>query len=64
MVKPSDGCALEMALRTVGPMHMSMSSQLSFHAACALAGGGMTPKWCACQSSDARVGLLSTSVAT
>eukprot|EP00965_Chrysotila_dentata_P118639 3922348-Pleurochrysis_carterae.AAC.2 len=55
---PSDGCALEMALRTVGLMHMSMSSQSSVHAsACALEGGGMTPKRSACQSSDAGVGL-------
>eukprot|EP00965_Chrysotila_dentata_P153013 5056880-Pleurochrysis_carterae.AAC.1 len=33
MTMPSDGCALEMALRTVGSMHMSMLSQSSVHVA-------------------------------
>eukprot|EP00965_Chrysotila_dentata_P109835 3629356-Pleurochrysis_carterae.AAC.1 len=57
---PSDGCALEMALSTVGSIHMSMLSQSSVHAACALAGGGMTPKRSAWQSSDAEVGVMSS----
>eukprot|EP00965_Chrysotila_dentata_P045551 1513082-Pleurochrysis_carterae.AAC.1 len=42
---PSEGCAGAMALSTVGSVNMSISSQQSLvHAACALAGGGMTPK--------------------
>eukprot|EP00965_Chrysotila_dentata_P050878 1687560-Pleurochrysis_carterae.AAC.1 len=41
-----------------------MSSQSSVHAVCALAGGGMTPKSSACQSSEDGVGVLSTSVVT
>eukprot|EP00965_Chrysotila_dentata_P137459 4546802-Pleurochrysis_carterae.AAC.2 len=62
---PSDGCALEMALRTaVGSMHMSMSSQSSVHGACALEEGRMTPKSSACQSSDAGVEVLSRLVVT
>eukprot|EP00965_Chrysotila_dentata_P024379 807335-Pleurochrysis_carterae.AAC.2 len=52
-VMPSDGCAHAMALRKVGSVHMSIPSQSSVHAACALAGGGMTPKRSACQSSNA-----------
>eukprot|EP00965_Chrysotila_dentata_P073540 2429146-Pleurochrysis_carterae.AAC.1 len=60
---PIEGCADAMALSTVGSVHMSISSQQSsVHAACALAGGGMTPKRPACQSSNAGVGVLSTSV--
>eukprot|EP00965_Chrysotila_dentata_P025487 847616-Pleurochrysis_carterae.AAC.1 len=44
---------------------MSISSQQSsVHEACALAGGGMTPKRSACQSSEEGVGVLSTSVVT
>eukprot|EP00965_Chrysotila_dentata_P059688 1980066-Pleurochrysis_carterae.AAC.1 len=44
---------------------MSISSQqLSVQAACVLAGGGMTPKRSACQSSAAGVGVLSRSVIT
>eukprot|EP00965_Chrysotila_dentata_P060463 2003981-Pleurochrysis_carterae.AAC.1 len=62
---PSEGCAGAMALSTVGSAHMSISfQQLSVHAACALAGGRMTPKGSACQSSDAEVEILSTPVVT
>eukprot|EP00965_Chrysotila_dentata_P167741 5539198-Pleurochrysis_carterae.AAC.1 len=44
---------------------MSISSQQSsVHVACALAGCGMTPKRCACQSSNAGVEVLLTSVVT
>eukprot|EP00965_Chrysotila_dentata_P186330 6152463-Pleurochrysis_carterae.AAC.1 len=65
MAMPSKGCAGEMALSTVGSVHMSISSQQSpVHAACARAGGGMTPKRSACQLSDAGVEMLSTSVVT
>eukprot|EP00965_Chrysotila_dentata_P022216 734972-Pleurochrysis_carterae.AAC.1 len=42
---PSKGCAGTMALSTVRLVPMSISSQQSsVHAACAPAGGGMTPK--------------------
>eukprot|EP00965_Chrysotila_dentata_P028229 938755-Pleurochrysis_carterae.AAC.1 len=41
----SEGCACAMPLSTVGSVPMSISSQpSSVNAACALAGGGMTPK--------------------
>eukprot|EP00965_Chrysotila_dentata_P052656 1747311-Pleurochrysis_carterae.AAC.1 len=43
-VMPSYGCAHAMALRLVGTVHMSISSQRSVRAECALTGGGMTPK--------------------
>eukprot|EP00965_Chrysotila_dentata_P027852 925617-Pleurochrysis_carterae.AAC.1 len=60
---PSENCAGAMALSTVGSVHISISSQQSsVHAACVLAGGGMTPKRSACQSSEEGVGVLSTSV--
>eukprot|EP00965_Chrysotila_dentata_P132427 4378976-Pleurochrysis_carterae.AAC.2 len=41
----SDSCAHAMALRTVVSVHMSISWQSSVHTACALTGGGMTPKY-------------------
>eukprot|EP00965_Chrysotila_dentata_P027287 906514-Pleurochrysis_carterae.AAC.1 len=45
MAMPSEGCAGAMAFSTVGSVHKSISSQQSsVRAACALAGGGMTPK--------------------
>eukprot|EP00965_Chrysotila_dentata_P076578 2528493-Pleurochrysis_carterae.AAC.1 len=44
MMMPSDGCALEMTLLKVGSIHMSMPSQSSVYAACALEGGEMMPK--------------------
>eukprot|EP00965_Chrysotila_dentata_P096452 3187221-Pleurochrysis_carterae.AAC.1 len=59
---PTDGCAHAMALRTVGSIHMSISSLSSVHAACTLTGGGMTPKRSACQSSNAGFEMLLTSV--
>eukprot|EP00965_Chrysotila_dentata_P123001 4065338-Pleurochrysis_carterae.AAC.1 len=60
MAMPSEGCAGAMALSTVGSVPTSISShQSSVHAACALAGGGTTPKRSACQSSNAGVGVLS-----
>eukprot|EP00965_Chrysotila_dentata_P173199 5716513-Pleurochrysis_carterae.AAC.1 len=53
MARPSKGCAGAMALSTVGSAPMSISShQSSVHAGSALAGGGMTPKRSACQSSE------------
>eukprot|EP00965_Chrysotila_dentata_P051989 1725508-Pleurochrysis_carterae.AAC.1 len=61
---PSDGCALEMALRAVGSMHKSMLSQSSVHAAGSLAGGGRAPTRSACQSSEEGAQTLSTSVLT
>eukprot|EP00965_Chrysotila_dentata_P119619 3954706-Pleurochrysis_carterae.AAC.1 len=65
MAMPSEGCAGAMALSTAGFVHMSISSQQSSaYAACALAGGGMTPKRSACQSSNAGVQVLLTSVVT
>eukprot|EP00965_Chrysotila_dentata_P008736 284624-Pleurochrysis_carterae.AAC.1 len=65
MAMPSLCWAGTLALTTAGSVHMSISpQQSSVHAACALAEGGMTPKRFACQSSDAGVGVLSTSVVT
>eukprot|EP00965_Chrysotila_dentata_P081343 2686268-Pleurochrysis_carterae.AAC.1 len=65
MAMPSEGCAGAVALSTVGSVHMSISSQqLSVYAACALAGGGKTPKRSACQSSNAGAEVLLTSVVT
>eukprot|EP00965_Chrysotila_dentata_P183042 6044344-Pleurochrysis_carterae.AAC.1 len=62
---PSEGCAGAMALSTAGSDHMKISSQQSpVHAACALAGGGMTPNRSACQFSNAGVEVLLTSVIT
>eukprot|EP00965_Chrysotila_dentata_P149116 4925210-Pleurochrysis_carterae.AAC.1 len=53
MAMSSEGCAGAMALTTAWSLHMSISSQQSsVHAAYALAGGGMTPKRSACQSSE------------
>eukprot|EP00965_Chrysotila_dentata_P102647 3388680-Pleurochrysis_carterae.AAC.1 len=52
MAKLRKGCAGAMALSRAGSVHMSISSQhLSVNAACALAGGGMTPQRSACQLS-------------
>eukprot|EP00965_Chrysotila_dentata_P133136 4402519-Pleurochrysis_carterae.AAC.1 len=60
MAMPSEGCAGAMALSTVGSVSMSISSnQSSVHVACALAGGEVTPKRSACQSSEEGVGVLS-----
>eukprot|EP00965_Chrysotila_dentata_P083279 2747488-Pleurochrysis_carterae.AAC.1 len=60
MAMLSEGCAGAMALSTVGSVPMSISSQQSsVHAACALAGGRITPKRSACQSSEEGVGVLS-----
>eukprot|EP00965_Chrysotila_dentata_P196580 6177670-Pleurochrysis_carterae.AAC.1 len=56
MAMPSEGCAGAMAFSTIGSVPMSISSQqMLVHAACALAGGGMTPKRSACQSPNAGV---------
>eukprot|EP00965_Chrysotila_dentata_P149664 4942250-Pleurochrysis_carterae.AAC.1 len=54
-VMPSDICVHAMELRNVDSVHMSFSSQSSVQAACALTGGGMTPKRSACQPSNAGV---------
>eukprot|EP00965_Chrysotila_dentata_P188082 6172526-Pleurochrysis_carterae.AAC.3 len=65
MAMPCEGCAGAIALSTAGSIPMSISShQSSVHVACALAGGGMTAKRSACQSSEEGVGVLSTSVVT
>eukprot|EP00965_Chrysotila_dentata_P121623 4020443-Pleurochrysis_carterae.AAC.1 len=50
MAMPSEGCAAAMALSTGGSVPVLISSQKSsVQEACALAGGGMTPKRSACQ---------------
>eukprot|EP00965_Chrysotila_dentata_P154674 5110974-Pleurochrysis_carterae.AAC.1 len=59
MVMHSDGSALAMALPTVPSVHVSISSQSSVCAACALTGGEV-PKRFACQSSDVGVEVIST----
>eukprot|EP00965_Chrysotila_dentata_P054000 1791680-Pleurochrysis_carterae.AAC.1 len=63
-VMPSDGCAHAMALRPEASVHMSISSQSSVHAACALTGGRVTSKRYACQSPNAGVDVLLASVVT
>eukprot|EP00965_Chrysotila_dentata_P246609 6207263-Pleurochrysis_carterae.AAC.4 len=53
MAKLSKGCEGAMALSRAGSVHMSISwsQHLSVNAACAFAGGGMTPQRSACQLS-------------